>query len=289
MANTSIIVRDKTPDETEISNLLKCATAQAGDKDYDSAIGSLRRAYSLMETASTEWPINTYFRLARYLHLSGRYPDAIEWLQDLHDKLDLRCDAREVLYKEWGWMQGRNKPAKISKTVRNNIRLTIKQEIGLYKERQRKIEQKAEKREKEKTRSSIAPEIPPKRTRQTARQEMKNIQGADVGKMLFNFTQRCFIGETNKGPLDMTAEDFVFARLASGSLTVVDVHQLPSRHARLIREILTQYITFLELNRSLPFPSDFLEGTSHERLCSPLLQYICKHRWPFPQMLPSKQ
>ncbi|QXP85766.1 tetratricopeptide repeat protein [Methylococcus sp. Mc7] len=289
MASISIVVRDKTPEETEISNLLKLATAQAGDKDYDSAISSLRRAYSLMETVSTEWPITTYFRLARYLHLSDRYPEAIEWLQDLHDNLDSRCDAREALYKEWGWMQGRNKPAKISKTVRNNLRRTIKQEIALYKERQQKIEQRAEKREKGKMRSSVASKTPPKTIDQTAPQERAAVLGADVGEAIFNFTQRCFIGERSKEPLDVSAEDFVFARLANGPLTVLDVHQLPSKHKRLVREILTQYVMFLELNRSLPFPPDFLDGTSHERLCPPLLQYICEHRWPFPQMLTSKQ
>lgn len=289
MASISIVVRDKTPEEAEISNLLKLATAQAGDKDYDSAIGSLRRAYSLMETVPTEWPITTYFRLARYLHLSGRYREAIEWLQDLHDNLDSRCNAREALYKEWGWMQGRNKPAKISKTVRNNLRRIIKQEIALYEERQRKILRKAEKHEKGKTRSSVAPKTSPKTVEQTVPQEREAILGADVGEVIFNFTQRCFIGEGNNEPLDVSAEDFVFARLASEPLTVLDVHQLPSKHKRLVREILTQYIMFLELNRSLPFPPGFLDGTSHERLCPPLLHYICEHRWPFPQMLTSKQ
>lgn len=142
MVEISIVRRDKTPEETEISNLLKLAMTQAGDKGYDSAINSLRRAYSLMEKVSTEWPINTYFRLARYLHLSGKYQDAIDWLQGLHDSVDSVCDAREALYKEWGWMQAGNKPAKISKTLRNNLRRTIKREIQLFTGRQRKIEQK---------------------------------------------------------------------------------------------------------------------------------------------------
>lgn len=289
MAIRSIVVRDKSAEELEISNLLKLATARAKDKDYDSAISSLRRAYSLMETVSAEWPITTYFRLPRYLHLSGRYPEAIEWLQDLHDKLNSRCDAREALYKEWGWIQGRNKPAKISKIVRNNLRRIIKQEIALYMERQRKIEQRAEKRDKGKARSYAVTKTSPKTIDQTAPQVSATILGSDVGEAIFNFTQRCFTGEGSKEPIDVSAENFVFARLASGPLTVIDVHRLPSKYRRLVREILTQYIMFLELNRSLPFPPDFLDGTSHERLCPPLLQYICEHRWPFPQMLTSKQ
>ncbi len=136
MVSISIIARDNTLEKQEISNLLKLATVQAGDKDYNSAIESLTRAYSLMTTVATEWPISTFFRLARYLHLSGRYPEALDWLQNLHDNLDSKCDAREKLYKEWGWMQGGNKAAKIPKKIRNNLRREIEQEIDLYKERQ---------------------------------------------------------------------------------------------------------------------------------------------------------
>lgn len=142
MASISIVLRDDTQEETEISNLLKLATVQAGDKDYDSAIKSLERAYSLMPTVAAEWPIKTYFRLARYLHLSGKYNEALDWLQELHDSVDLRCDAREVLYKEWGWMQSAGRSATISKTLRNTQRKLIKQEITLYKERQRKVEER---------------------------------------------------------------------------------------------------------------------------------------------------
>lgn len=142
MVEISIVLRDKTPEETEISNLLKLATTQAGDKDYDSAINSLQRAYLLMENAPTEWPISTYFRLARYLHLSGKYHEAIDWLQRLHDNVDSACAARESLYNEWGWMQAGSKPLKISKTVRNNLRRMVKREIQLFTERQRKMEQK---------------------------------------------------------------------------------------------------------------------------------------------------
>ena len=123
-----------------IADLLKQATAQAGDKHYEEAIATLRDAYARMETASQEWPIETYFRLGRYLHLSGHYEEAVAWLRQLHDTLDARYDAREQIYKQWGWMQGRGKPAKIPKTVRNAERKIIKREIEVYAERQAKIE-----------------------------------------------------------------------------------------------------------------------------------------------------
>lgn len=294
MASISIVVRDRTPEETEISNLLKLATAQAGEKNYDAAIASLKRAYSLMEAVATEWPINTYFRLARYLHLSGKYLEALDWLQRLHDNVDASCDAREALYKEWGWMQGRSKPSTISKTLRNNLRRAVKQEISLYIERQRKIDLKKKKQEEpqEKLRRTIAQKDPVEMTQNnplTAPQPIAVIRGTDVGEALFHFTQRCFVGESNKEPLDMSAEDFVFDKIANGPLTVLEVHQLPQRYRRLLREILTQYIMFLEMNRGLPFPPDFLIGSSNEQLAPPLLQYIHEHRWPFPQVLPSKQ
>lgn len=129
----------------EIRDLLKKATVQANDKDYDTAIASLSRAYELMATCSTEWPIKTYFRLARYHHLAGRYEEARAWLQSLYDNVDKAADARELLYKHWGWMQARDQFAKISQKLRFNRKNTIADEIDLLNTRQRKIEKKADK------------------------------------------------------------------------------------------------------------------------------------------------
>ncbi len=292
MTTISIIARVKTEEETKISDLLKLATVQAEDKDYDSAIDSLRCAYSLMETVATEWPIRTYFRLARYLHLSGRFAEALDWLKNLHDSVDATCNAREQLYKQWGWMQGRNKPAKISKTLRNNLRRIIKQEIELYIERQKKIEQRLiNNKDLEKNTRPVNQKSKANITQACHRdtpQPESILRGADVGEVLYNFMQYCFIGEKGEEPLDLSAEDHVFAGFNHGPLTVLEVHQLPSRYRRLLREVLTQYIIFLEMNRGLPFPPEFLAGSSKEQLALPLLQYIHEHRWPFPQMLRSQ-
>lgn len=291
MVNISIVARDNTREEKEISDLLKLATAQAGDKDYDSAIQSLKRAYSLMATVSTEWPISAYFRLARYLHLSGKYLDALDWLQQLHDNLDFTCDAREQLYKKQGLMQSGNKPARISKTIRNNLRREVNDEISLYKERQHKIEQRLEK-QKEKAAGRATPKLTAKNAtsvKRSAPQPEVNPLGADVGGLLYHFSQYCFVGEKSEEPLDLSAEDYIFARLTNGPLTALDVHQLPSKHRGLLREILTQYIMFLERNPGLSFPAGFLDGSSKETLAPTLLQYMHKHRWPFPQMLPPRR
>lgn len=145
MQSISIIARNPTDQKTKISDLLKQATAQAGNKDYEAAITSLRCAYSLMESVAIEYPITTYFRLARYLHLSGNYAEAVQWLRYLLDSLDARFDAREALYKQWGWMQSRNKYATIPKVVRNNVKRQIKRELEVFAERQRKIEAKISK------------------------------------------------------------------------------------------------------------------------------------------------
>ena len=140
---TSRIEINRSPITEEISSLLKKATSQAKEKDYDAAINSLSSAYELMITCSTEWPIKTYFRLARYHHLAGRYEDARSWLQELYDNVDKTADAREHLYKQWDRMQSRNQFAKISPELRYNRKNAIADEIDLLTARQRKIEQRA--------------------------------------------------------------------------------------------------------------------------------------------------
>ena len=114
-------------------------------------------------------------------------------------------------------------------------------------------------------------------------------RGTEVAELLYTFTQCCFIGEQSEEPLDLTAEAYVYEMLISGPLSVVDVQRLPIKYRQLLREILTQYIMFLKMNRDLPFPTDFLKDSSKEQLGLPLLQYINEHRWPFPQLLPKKQ
>jgi hypothetical protein len=115
---------------------------------------------------------------------------------------------------------------------------------------------------------------------------IKALRGTKVAELLYNFAQRCFVGEALTLPLDLSAEGYVFERLASGPLSLLEVHQLPPMYRRVVREILTQYIMFLEMNRELPFPPDFLDDSSIDRLGSMLLLYIHEHRWPFPQSLP---
>lgn len=286
--------------EEEISTLLKLATSQANEKDYESAIASLRRAYALMESASTEWPMKTYFRLARYLHLLGDFEGSISWLQQLLNGLDAHCDAREQLYKQWGWMQSGGKPATIPKSLRSNMKREIKEEITLFKGREKKIQErlkkkaaaekaaskKASAKRKVKQTSSAKPESTIASHIDSTRDEVLN--ASDVTPVLVNFSQRCFMGEDSSSVLDLSAATFVFERLSTGPVTVQEAHALPPKYKSVLRELLTQYIMFLEMNRDLPFPPDFLTGCSADQLGGELLAYICEHQWPFPQMLDSR-
>jgi len=132
-------------DHDEIRELLKKATAQANEKHFDTAIESLFRAYKLMETCSTVWGIKTYFRLARYHHLAGRYDEALKWLQQLYDNVDANANAREALYKKYSWRQEDGGFAKISKATRDTERDIILAEIDLLNRRQRKMKAKSKK------------------------------------------------------------------------------------------------------------------------------------------------
>ena len=112
------------------------------------------------------------------------------------------------------------------------------------------------------------------------------LSGADVSKVIYNFTQRCFIGEENPEDIDLSYEGALFNKLQAGPITQFEAHQLPPGQRRVLRELLTQYIMFLEMNKQLPFPPNLLTDSNSDKLGENILEYICHHRWPFPQMLP---
>ena len=112
------------------------------------------------------------------------------------------------------------------------------------------------------------------------------LSSADVSKAIFNFTQRCFIGEEDSEDIELSYEDALFKRLQAGPITQFEAYQLPSGQRRVFRELLTQYIMFLEMNKQLSFPPNFLIDSSSGKLGVNVLEYICHYRWPFPQTLP---
>lgn len=107
----------------------------------------------------------------------------------------------------------------------------------------------------------------------------------EVQSVIYAFSQRCFIGEAADGKLNLNKQSGLFKRLGAGEITVVQVHQMNRGHHQLLRELLTQYIMFLQMNQQLSFPENFLAGSSENRLDKQLLEYLCHYKWPFPQLL----
>lgn len=115
------------------------------------------------------------------------------------------------------------------------------------------------------------------------------VKAVDVQEVIFDFSQRCFIGEKKNNKFNLAKEEGLFRFLSKGTLTVMQVHQMSKNHQVLLKELLTQYIMFLQMNPKLQFPNEFLNGSTKSQLGEMLLQYICEHRWPFPQMLNPKK
>lgn len=127
MASISIVVRDPTPDEARIRELLRESTDHKDEKNHDAAIACLREAYRLMAGVATAWSYKDWLRLPRCLHLAGRYDDAIAELQQLHDGL-ADYEARR---KQAGFIA-------MPKRVQANIRRLIKNEIAITTDREMK-------------------------------------------------------------------------------------------------------------------------------------------------------
>lgn len=107
----------------------------------------------------------------------------------------------------------------------------------------------------------------------------------EVQEVLFDFAQRCFVGEKIESELNLSKQDSLFDFLSNGELTVTQVHQMSENHKKILRELLSQYIIFLQLNQELHFPPDFLRDSEKMKLGRAILEYMRQHRWPFPQLL----
>lgn len=105
----------------------------------------------------------------------------------------------------------------------------------------------------------------------------------EVQEVLYAFSQRCFIGQHSTEQLRYSEQDDLFELLSEGDLTVSQAHDIGEVQRDLLRELLSQYIIFLQMNQHLDFPEGFLDGSDNMRLGRPLLDYLCHHRWPFPQ------
>ena len=93
-----IVVREPTRDEWRASELLKEATARHDDKDFDGAVGCLRKAYALLADSSTSYPIATYVRLPLYLQKARRLKETEREFEALLTGTDARIarDAKHL-------------------------------------------------------------------------------------------------------------------------------------------------------------------------------------------------
>ncbi|TCJ15232.1 hypothetical protein EZJ19_07955 [Parasulfuritortus cantonensis] len=108
---------------------------------------------------------------------------------------------------------------------------------------------------------------------------------SEVQEIIYDFTQRCFIGEDIKEKFNLSKQNLLFKFLETGDLTVEQVHLMSENHQKILRELLSQYILFLQMNQHLEFPDGFLQNSGKMKLGSGLLEYICHYKWPFPQLL----
>lgn len=118
---------------------------------------------------------------------------------------------------------------------------------------------------------------------------MPHLSAHAVQQPLYNFLQLAVgsdLQTLNDVPFSTDAEQWLFNRLAESALPIKEAIQLEPSKKRVLAELLKQYVMFLSMNEHLLFEADFLKATSETKLGLPLLRYIAKHRWPFPQMLP---
>ncbi len=108
-----------------------------------------------------------------------------------------------------------------------------------------------------------------------------------VAEPIFNFTQMAFAGKDSDAALIKSDADCVLARISTGNtMPIKEAMGLPAGERKALQELLMQYVMFLTMFSDLVFPPDFLIGTDDVTLGRPLLDYIAKHQWPFPQQLP---
>lgn len=117
--------------------------------------------------------------------------------------------------------------------------------------------------------------------------ESNMLTSSHVAEPIYNFVQMAFAGKDFNAALIKVDADRILERIATGTpLPIKDAMGLPAGERKALQELLTQYVMFLTMFSDLEFPPHFLLGTDDVTLGKPLLEYIAKHQWPFPQQLP---
>lgn len=116
------------------------------------------------------------------------------------------------------------------------------------------------------------------------------LSAAKVLDVLYGFDQNAYGPsgpiKVEALPLYRSVEEAVMARLRTDTTwSLQDLMEMGKAEQRLIRELLGQYVMFLAIFNDMRFPVDFLDGSSGDTLGEPVLRYIAKRSWPFPQLL----
>ncbi|QAZ66744.1 hypothetical protein [Solidesulfovibrio carbinolicus] len=113
------------------------------------------------------------------------------------------------------------------------------------------------------------------------------IQASSVQEILYNFSMfsfREFAAKSKTVPLCEHAESRVFKMLLkSDKITATEATMLSDKDKKVLFELLTQHIMFLELAPDFTFPDGLLDGSSGMELGLPLLTYIHETAWLFPK------
>jgi hypothetical protein len=101
---------------------------------------------------------------------------------------------------------------------------------------------------------------------------MNEITAADVQEVIFNFLQRCFIGNVPKSDVPRHEAEWVRATMrAVDTLTPADVAAWPISRQRALYDLLGDALILLGLRLDRPFPQDELVDSGPEQLAQPLL------------------
>lgn len=104
------------------------------------------------------------------------------------------------------------------------------------------------------------------------------VTGNDVQAALFAFMQRAFGGEASSpNPNERMAEALALM-LEHRTLRADTVAAWPDETRGAARAWLTRLLMLVSLFNDLPFPADFLAGTTETRLGEPVISYIHRYR-----------
>jgi len=278
----------------EASELLKKATVQAKSSDYDAAIDSLLLAYSKMKLSNTEWGFKTYFRVARYHHLAGRFDEALQWLQNLYASVDEYFDGRERMYEQFGYRQ-KGGFLKVSAHVRLNCKNITADEIDLLVKRQKKIENREKKAAKSKKSTNNKSNdlyiayLEKCLGASTDGYEAEALVGGEIVEALWPFNKRfqASVYRLAAIPYDPSFEKEADAALVAYAFNGDNWSSVSLQAWRVLFERHRQAIIFFQLQADEPFVP-VPQGFPSQHYLGAILLFVL-HQWRLPLPLASEQ